>query len=119
MAVYWTSLYRGYAPGTATTVYTANTSLYNSLAIRSINMSNPTSQGVTVSVWIVPSGQAISNQYLVVPGWYLPPVNPTTGDAAVSQWTGFEILSTTGDQVIVQGSPGNVASITINGGVSK
>lgn len=118
--VRWINFYRGYAPGSGQAVYTLNTRIWPYAAIRAINMTNPTSSGVTVKVWVIPSGWAGPiDQFLIVPGWYLPPKNTVTGDAAVSQWTGFEVLTKDGDEIWLEASVDNVVSVSINGGGSK
>jgi hypothetical protein len=118
--VRWINFYRGLASNIQTTVYTLNTKIWPYVAVRTINMSNPTSTGATVKVWIVPGGWTGDiTPFLVVPGWYIPPKNATTGDAAVSQWTGFEVMSDSGDSIIVEASQPDVISISINGGGSK
>lgn len=118
--VRWINFYRGFAAEVRQAVYTLNANVWPYVAVRTINMSNPTDQGVVVKVWMLPAGEVEpSDQYLVVPGWYLPPKNATTGDSSVSQWTGFEVMARTGDSIWVEASVDNAVSVTINGGGSK
>jgi len=117
--VLWRNFFRGTAGTAPSIAYVHNTAQYPVVAIRSINMANSSDEGVVVKVWIVPFTQSISDSYLLIPGWYLPPRNSKTGDCAVSQWTGFEVLSNSGDVIYMEASVPGVVSIMINGGVSK
>lgn len=117
--VIWKNFFRGTAGTTPSIAYVHNTAQYPSVAIRSINISNSSESGVVVKVWIVPLGQTLSDPYLIIPGWYLPPKNPKTGDCSSSQWTGFEVMSTSGDVIYMEASVPGVISIAINGGASK
>ena len=117
--VSWKNFFRGYATTTPTSVFNMFTGTTPSVAIRSINMANGTDTGATVKVWIVPSGYTPGDDFLIIPGWYLPPRNPKTGDSSVSQWTGFEVMSKSGDTIYLQASSNLTVSVSINGGVSK
>lgn len=118
--VRWINFFRGFAPGSGQAVYTLNTNVWPYAVVRSINMSNPSDQGVVVKVWIIPQGWTGGiDQFLIVPGWYLPPKNAKTGDASVSQWTGFEVMTKNGDAIWVEASVDSVVSVSINGGGSK
>jgi hypothetical protein len=117
--VKWLNLYRGYAPGSGQAVYTVNTNFFPQIAVRSINMTNTSSEGVLVRVWIIPKGFVGGfHQFFIISNWYLPPPNAKTGDAYVAQWTGFEVMNHD-DQIWVEASLDNAVAVTINGGGSK
>lgn len=118
--VRWINFYRGMAQTTEQDVYVLNTNIWPYVAVRTINMANYSSTGATVKVWIMPNDfNYPTEQYLIIPGWYLPPKNAVTGDASVAQWTGFEVMSTKGDKIVVQASQLDAIAISINGGGSK
>lgn len=118
MNVIWQSFYQGYAPATATTVFTSNASKYGRVAVKDINLSNNGYTAVRVWVWGLPSGITTpTDAYLIIPGWTLPATTPNKGGSS-RQWTGFHVLHD-GDSIVVQATPGNAVSVQVMGGYQK
>lgn len=115
--VFWLPIYEGRAPAAAATVFTMNAAVHGRVAIRTVDMSNPTYGDATVYVWKVPKGGTFpADAVPIVPGWVVGKQDKR--GVHTVQWTGFRVLATTGDKIYAQ-STGGVVDISISGGYAK
>jgi hypothetical protein len=104
--VYWLTFFRGLVPDTPTTVFTMSPTSFNRASISRINISNPSTVPVRVYVDIVSATGTFARIWDLRPGQ-----KKMSGE--------FTPMAATTDYISIYSTPGNLASITIDGGFEQ
>jgi hypothetical protein len=99
------NLFRGYAPGSPTVVYTCPSNTRT--IVTSINVANNANQKA-LKMWIVPNGQALSDAYLIIPDT----------DIAGNEWlqaTSQSFVLAAGDTIHLDASGADSIAMSIDG----
>lgn len=103
------NLFRGSLPRTLTKVYPHNAAQNGVVSFSFADVVNSGDEEAYVYLFVVPNGEVADWRYAKAGG----SVVPARGSY---QWTGFEIMETTGDSIWAYGTGGSLVSLTCNGG---